>query len=597
MSINRPSFGKALPRGTKRAKGVATSGKAVAARRGVAMSGEINRILALPRRSMEVYNQAFADVFSDEIRKPGSDFKFKVNQVAMLVEALEAGGLFGMLGVGGGKTVASPVFGKVLDLQPALIIVPAPIKHEILTRVIPWLKQNIDFVPPKVISYNDLQSPNNDNILEEIGPRLIVCDEVHNLKNKGTARWKRIDRYSDAHPDTVFILLSGTVTSRSLMDFHHLIMLTHKSWRCPMTRLWKEAKDWALALDAHVPEDQRLRPGALLQLCYPGEDPRVGFARRLLETEGVVGGSADDVGASITLQCLHPTVPDSVESALKNLRKLWETPDREVITDAKDFARKARELSQGFFYVWDWPNGIVDKEWLEARATWRKTVANITRLNRQGLDSEKLVRDAAIREAKGTAATSPYARIPKSSRKETLKAWLEWEAVHHREDPPTRAIWLDDFIVHEAMEWGAKVQNGLIWYDSRAIEERAIELGAKVYPAGKKYNEKLVHLAESKGEDAIFLSAAAHGTGKNLQHRWSQNLVIAPWPSGKKWEQVIGRTHRPGQLEDEVLFDVYAHTQELEYAIVKAIEDAHYISGVTQVEQKLVKATWLGRKE
>lgn len=588
----KPSFKNAMPRGSKKPSGGAKNRQVVVQRRGVTRSSELDRIKLLPRRSTEIYNHDFAYALSQEIRKDGSDFTLKPKQAAILVEAVEARGLFCMLGVGAGKTVASPLFGKVLGLSPVVMLVPPSIKTELLTRVIPWLLREIDFVPPIVVSYSDLQVKKNSDLLERLQPKAIVADEAHMLKNKGAARTKRVSRYFDAHPETIFITLSGTIMSRSLMDFHHLMLLTHPGWKCPMPRGWNEVKDWALALDAHVPEDQRMNPGAILELCRPGESAREGFSRRLVDTEGVIAGSAEDVKAKLVITTYKPAVPEGLLASIKYLRKYWEMPDGSVVTDAKDFHRKARELAQGFYYVWDWPNGEVDNEWLTARAAWALAVRETTKLNREGLDSEALVREAAEREYKGTAATSKYVRLPKARRAQLVQTWLEWNAVSDRPEPPNKAIWLDDFIVREAMAWGEEAKNGIIWYHSKAVGEKAMELGANVFKSGKKFNDQLVLLSERKGDHVIFASGA-HGTGKNLQHKWSKNLVICPWPGGKIWEQTIGRTHRPFQPKDLVTVDVYVHTEELEAALEKAKIDALAIQETTKTDQKLMQATWI----
>lgn len=568
------------------------------ARRGIDRSAELRRITSLPRRSADsIYTKDFAHALSLELRRAGSDFEVKPKQAAMLIEAVEAGGLFGMVGVGVGKTTIAPLFGKVMDIGEVVLLVPPAIKREILTRVIPWLQRHIDFVPPTVISYSELSTAGKGDLLDRLRPRLIVVDEAHNLKNKNAARTKRFLRYFDDNPDTILVALSGTMARRSLMDFHHIIKLTHRGWRLPVTRQWKEAKDWSLALDPQIHPSERLHPGALLELCTPGEEARSGFRRRLVETEGVIGGSAEDVGASLVMRRLSVHVPKAVADSLELLRKKWMTPSGEQITDALDFARKARELAQGFYYEWVWPGGKADDEWLDARAAWRKAVADVCRLNRAGLDSELLVRNAADREDKGTYR-SEDTRLPKASRARTLEAWRAWKAVMDQEDPPVRAIWVDDFLVRAAIKWGEHVKRegdgALIWYDARAIEERAGALGALVCGAGDEGNRRLLELAEARGDapPVVFASATAHGTGKNLQ-RWCRNLAIAPWPAGAKWEQTVGRTHRPYQDADEVSFDVFVHTPELEKAMEAALEDARFIYGITGGEQKLLQASWI----
>jgi hypothetical protein len=68
-------------------------------------------------------------------------------------------------------------------------------------------------------------------------------------------------------------------------------------------------------------------------------------------------------------------------------------------------------------------------------------------------------------------------------------------------------------------------------------------------------------------------------------------VTTAP-TSGTVWEQLLGRTHRPGQEADEVTFDVYRHTIELRAAMTKAVRDAHYQQDTTGNRQKLLAATY-----
>lgn len=554
----------------------------------------------MPRRSVSDYDKSFAAALSETLRRAGSDFTLRTKQAAMLVEAVESEGLFGMVGTGEGKSYCAPLFGLVMDATPVVLLVPAQIKNEILTRVIPHLRKHIDFVAPHVVSYSELSTASKGDILDRIKPALIVCDEVHNLKAKSAARTKRFVRYFADNPTTLLVALSGTIARRSLMDFWHIIQLTHRGWRMPVTRHWREAKDWSLALDPQVPPEQRLMPGSLLELCSPGEDLRDGFRRRLLDTEGVVGGSAEEVGASLVIRKLSLVVPDCVLGALAVLRKKWETPAGECITDALDYARKARELAQGFYYVWDWPRGEPDEEWLFARAEWRKAVAEVCKLSRQGLDSELLVRNAAEREQLGTAKNED-ARLPKTQRAKVAAAWGLWQKVKDRAEPETRAVWLDDFVVRAALRWARenKDDGGIIWYDARAIEERAAALaptvGALVCGAGNDGNTRLLALAEGRTGVApvVFASAHAHGTGKNLQ-RWHRALVLAPWSGAADWEQRVARLHRPGQEADEVTIDVFVHTPELEKSISGALEQAKFLEGMTGGVQKILQATWLG---
>lgn len=555
-------------------------------------SSELRRVISLPRRDLAVYDAAFAAALSKELRRPGSTFELRVKQAPMLVEAVEAGGMFGGVDVGDGKTTIAPLFGKVLDVAPVVLLVPPSMKIELQQRVLPWLRKEIDFIPPIIVSYSELSTAGKDNILESIQPKAIVADEGHNLRHKTAARTKRFLRYFDAHPDTILVVLSGTFHRNSLLDFWHIVKLTHKGWRCPLTRQWKEAKDWAAALDPQVRPEERLRPGALNDLCRPGEEPKDGLRRRLADTDGVILGGSEGVGASLRYVKLSFEPPAAVAKALKVLRADWELPGGEQIVDALDFHRRARELAQGFYYVWDWGNRAPDEAWLDARSEWRTAVASITKLNRAGLDSELLVRNACRRDDR--------VLLPKGKLTEALlEAWRAWQPVMGRAEPETRAVWLDDFLAQRILDWGKARRDedgGLIWIDSRAMMEKVQDLLGGDYPRmfafgpGARASQSLVDLAmKPPGSDVVFLSAASHGTGKNLQ-RWSRMLVPMPWPSGADWTQRVARIHRPGQLADEVVVDVFVHTQELQDAIKGAREQSE--KEITGAAQKMLQGMW-----
>jgi hypothetical protein len=62
------------------------------------------------------------------------------------------------------------------------------------------------------------------------------------------------------------------------------------------------------------------------------------------------------------------------------------------------------------------------------------------------------------------------------------------------------------------------------------------------------------------------------------------------------WEQLIGRTHRQGQLADEVEVYVFAHGAFAD-ALETARERAKYIENTTGNTQKLLLASWLEPRE
>ncbi len=95
-------------------------------------------------------------------------------------------------------------------------------------------------------------------------------------------------------------------------------------------------------------------------------------------------------------------------------------------------------------------------------------------------------------------------------------------------------------------------------------------------------------IADASGP--IIASIASHGTGKNLQHQWSDNLVTAVPASGLTWEQMLGRTHRQGQKADEVTCHLYLHTDGVIDSWHRALGDAAYLQDTLGTPQKLLNA-------
>jgi hypothetical protein len=76
---------------------------------------------------------------------------------------------------------------------------------------------------------------------------------------------------------------------------------------------------------------------------------------------------------------------------------------------------------------------------------------------------------------------------------------------------------------------------------------------------------------------------------------FNSNLISAPPTSGVEWEQLLGRTHRQGQLSDRVTADVWQHTKVFRDSVDKGSDLAVFIQSQFGTEQKLVSsAQWLG---
>lgn len=576
--------------------------KAPPSKPGVQRTPELARILALPRRKLDldagtVDGQPILDLNSLYVTNPGKCVKYPKcpicltgkaglwpTQLAALVEAEKAWGLFGAMGVGSGKSIVSLLLTDVFDAKKSVLLVPSSLKNQLQTR--DFLDYGRHFKLPldriTVVSYDELSVATGAFVLDQIEPDLIIADEVHHIARVASARTKRFIRYLQTHPGTRFCGMSGTITRRSLRDMSHLCEIALRAGS-PMPYRWSDLQEWADALDAIR---DPIPIGALRALIDPS-DPRLklgpeeqrqaareGFRSRLVDTTGVVATSESWEGASLVIKALRPVVPKSVQQAISTLLKTWEVGGEEI-EDAMRLTEVARQLALGFYYKWLWPNDVPDREWLEARAAWHKCVRLILQRSRAGLDSPLLV----SRAVKG-GQIDDWA---------TVNAWQAWQLVKDRPAPPVEPVWIDDFAIRAALDWAkASPEPAIIWYSHNAVGDALSDGGYIVYGSGTDAGE-----ADPEREKIIVCSIRAQGTGKNLQ-RYARSLVVEPPASGSAWEQLLGRMHRPGQLADEVNYEMFAHTQELEDAPLRAVADALYVQQTQGQRQKLLVARRIG---
>jgi hypothetical protein len=529
----------------------------------VVKTAEFERINALPRRVITLSEELAASLTAKLKTKPGTMRLWPI-QAAALYEAYKRKGLFAPIGVGHGKTLITLLLPVVLDSKCTVLLVPPQLKAQV-TREAQHLYA-VDFQVPlniiHVVSYNDLSLAKTADVLERIKPDLIVADEAHSLKRKDSSRTKRFLRYMKENPSTRFCALSGTVTAKSITDYAHLIGLALKD-ASPLPTSYSDLMDWAGALDAAPRETSN--PGALKAFCLPNEPIRSGYRRRLVETPGVIATEESALGTSLEITRGEIWAPKAVHESIQALQKTWKLGENEIVS-ATDAARHLRTLSLGFYYVWDWPGGVKDTEWLEKRSEWSKVERRILKYSsRRGLDSPMLVALAASRG---------------QLKPEDQQMWAAWCTVKERPDPPVKPVWVDKFIISHLK---SRIEpDTIIWYEWDAFEGPLAELGLPIYGTGTD--------AGLATAPTIVCSFGSQGTGKNLQ-RYSKN-VFTSWPlGGKLTEQVLGRTHRPGQKEDLVSVEWLSATETIDATYIGTIRDSEYIQATTGQRQKLLLAT------
>lgn len=539
-------------------------------------SEELERIANLPRRSPQ-FAEASIDVeaVSQKYRRRGGTMTLRSIQAWAIEEARVNRGLVAPIHVGGGKTLLSLLLPRALDVPVSVLIVPASLKRQLQNNydeyLTHWILPNLfdyKFAPSVknslyVFSYDEISSPKKYDLLFRIKPNAIICDEAHHLKALSAARTKRLLRYFKQFPETLFCAMSGTLISRSILDFAHLADLALHE-RAPVPKDYNTRLEWAAALD---PGMEKAPPGQLLRFCQNGEDVRIGYRRRLVETPGVVASPPDTFPVSLNLFLHKPTVDEATKTVMASVRKTWSLPTGENFDSALAYWRAITQLACGFYYRWVWPRGEpedIRREWMEARRVWNSEVREyLTRRASSGMDSPGLLEEAA---QKGTWLSSSYER---------------WAKIKNQARPETEPVWVSDFLVDEAVAWGKK-HTGIIWYTHDAFGARVAEKGGFPLCGGGPNTG----IESEKGNRTIVASLEAHGTGKQL-HMFSRALVTTPPGTNEAWEQGLGRLHRPGQTADEVNFDVYVHTPELMEALENAMNEAPFVASVLNVVPKL----------
>lgn len=547
---------------------------------GVQRTKEFERVFHLPRRVLDLKNVPdLTDIFRHtEFCKGGCQLcahgpaRLFPIQSAMIAEAVEMNGLFAGAAVGSGKELTALLLPGALESKMTLYFVKPALKHQLLQKDLPLYARHFTVAEPsdsfKIVTYSDLSITKNAEMLDQYKPDLYILNEAQALRRTSAARTKRFLYSVKQNPHARHCVLTGTPVKSSVLDYAKLLQLALRGF-CPLPLEYTDLRDWALAIDP--PNVAKtgfiMRPGVLEQLCEEGESVQSGYRRRLVQTPGVVMSEEGSLGAPLILEC-ERWIPDVVTtSALAELERKW-CWDGVEYDEAAIVSEVRAQLAAGFYYKLDWPGGVVDTEWVEAKNAWAKFVRNYTRRSIHGVDSPKLVWNAC---ARGDLESTEFEA---------------WKAVKHRKEPPKKTVWISSWFVDRLIEEAKKLKHGIVWFDHGAIAEKLIERGFRkqLFVAGD-------NAAIDNTTEPLIFATYAHATGKNLQ-RYSQNLITEPPASNELWEQMIGRTHREGQLADEVYGKVVMTCSTHENALIRAWkEERDVVYATTWARRKLFIAS------
>lgn len=535
----------------------------------IELTDELRRVIALPQRDADSIAAAIAEPLSRRLRTSTGSMTLRPLQALALAEAHDYRGLLVLLPVGEGKTLITLLLPVLLEARRPVLIIPAALREK-TEREFAQLSEHWKTHPDyEIVSYELIS--NRPELLHEIAPDVVIADEADAFKNTKAACTRRMYRYlrdsAKEEREVTFCALAGTMSNRSFREWWHLQQWALPAPLQPLPYSYPAMQSWAQALDEKV--TARRPTGELWRLVDPNvphasmPEIRTAFGKRLRRTPAVITADGSDVDASLRIEYRNRRVPE-IENALDEMRRTWCTPGGEEFSEAADLWRHAREIANGFYYVWDpeppdW--------WMEPRRVFHKFVRGVLRGSRT-LDTMAQVADMHAGE--------PAVR--------------EWFDVRDKYTPHTVPVWLTDAVLDEAVEY-AQANRAIVWVEHRAVGDRIAERYRLPYFGEGGVDSSGASILNHDGAPCVASTLAIY-KGFNLQ-AWSHNFILNAYPVGARYEQLLGRTHRFGQQADAVHVVLLFTADEQRDGFEQARRDAEYAQQTTGQRQKLCIADYL----
>jgi hypothetical protein len=541
---------------------------------------EFQRVLKLPRVRWEDRQdlEELQMLLTEEYRLPWGKQFFWPHQAVCLETLSDYRGLFGVVGTGMGKTFISWIAPVVLGAERYALFLPsghiemAQRDHAIFREH--WKAPiHLEF-----FAYEEMSRNKGEERLARYNPDLIGADECHRIKNLTAACTKRICRYLRQNTNIPFFALSGSTITRSLADFHHLLALTIGPMNMPLPITQKEMRVWGRCVDVKVPS--RSMPGALRFFLPPGKLPTLQNVRdavglRIQETPGIVRTQTPSVDIPLYLEFFHPELDDTQKTMLEVLIDRHEAPNGDLATPV-DIYKHARTIVCGYFRHWD-PKPPA--AWLQARRAWKRVVRDTLALGDPRYDSESPVLFAFQRGD----VDVPWGPLERN-------AFAQWVKVRKTFNGKSIPVWISDSFLHQVIDYK---RTSIYWTEFVPLGERLSAITGWEYFGEKGHSARGNFIDDANG--TIIASIGANTEGRNLQYKWSHNTILTPVGNGKIMEQLISRTHRVFQKEDETVVRMILGHEKIKDIFEQAMEDARGAYALTQQEQKLLIAKWINQ--
>lgn len=626
------------------------------------LAKEIQRIVSLPIEGPPTKEEIeeFCRINTLAEQYLGGWRLFDCQVGAVMAYDFYEGGFF-PIGVGWGKTLVTLMIAERAHQsnpkRSMLLLVPSQVYSQLTKHDISWARRMVPisvqflFMGNKsrarrlaiarsrlpgcyILPYSCLSTTDSEELLNEIAPSLIIADEVHMLKNPKAARTMRVRRYLDKHNPN-FVAMSGTITSRSIMDYWHLIKASLKD-NCPLPLTGHIIRQWAAVLDS-VPvvvdtsdESSGFYTEPIMPLVrwarknWPDEEFkettrgfRSAYKKRLTFAPGVVVTGEQEIGCSLVLTDTPVRNPeydagwDKLEEAVRVVRVDWEAPNGDEIDHAMHAYKWLYELSAGFYNDRYWPTPLAYS------ITKNISLELATELLEKAQHHHILLQlyKADLRRWINTRA-KPKLDTPfliggdmernghKNVGRDLYDSWLTVKNAEFEGMPVrlTRPVRICAYKINDAVGWTLKLPKGegaILWYSNKEIGiwlvEALLEVGIDVVHCPAGANEEISALGDpnagGKGDRIVVASIGAHHIGKNL-HAF-HNQYIIQWPrSAVIAEQLLGRMHRNGQKADELIVHMVNSTELDIDNFAACLNDTAYIQETTGDRKKLMYATY-----
>jgi hypothetical protein len=287
------------------------------------------------------------------------------------------------------------------------------------------------------------------------------------------------------------------------------------------------------------------------------------------------------VGLNIYRDSLSVKLSETVKLGIDRLQKYGVKLNGDEIESPAEIAREIKTLLCGYYLEWNFEaKPECTRDWYEARQKWAKACRQFLSLEPEFVSQEhkQLVSPALLVEACSNGV------FPSEELKDAYAVWKNYK---HISPPPTRCLWINAQLQNliNVVSALANIQT-IVWVNSPYLGDAlSLYTGLPFFGANNPDNPE-----NAGGNQSIICSMDMHGTGKNLQ-QFSENVFVNCPSSAQKWEQLLGRTHRPGQQKDTVECVVLQHHEVLKRSFNNAIEQAKYLQDTTGNQQKLLQAT------